>query len=250
MDKDAFELAKRKVLREEREGMGIGTLSEKTLHAVLKLYYCPDRDMHEVGIGNYVADIYNGDRIIEIQTHDLGRLRPKLNYYLDDYKVTVVHPLIREKRLILIDETTGEHSKPRKSPRKGNVYEAFIELYRIIDYLKNSNLEIRILMTDVEEYRIRDARVKRGRLVSSRYDRVPTNVEEEIIIECPEDYRMFIPISLGESFYVKEFAKEAGIPRDLAQSVVSLLYKIGILSRGERDRNGYIYTILENIKKQ
>ncbi len=243
MDKDAFELAKRKVLREVRENMGIGTLSEKTLHAVLKLYYCPDRDMHEVGMGNYVADIYNGDRIIEIQTHDLGRLRPKLNYYLSEYKVTVVHPLIREKRLILIDEVSGEHSKPRKSPRKGNIYEVFIELYRILDYLKNPNLEIRILLTDVDEYRIRDARVKRGRLVSSRFDRVPTNIEDEIIIERYEDYLMFIPMTLGESFYVKEFAREAKISRELAQTVVSLLYKIGVLSRGERDKNGYIYTI-------
>ncbi|MBE5938757.1 MAG: hypothetical protein E7266_00030 [Lachnospiraceae bacterium] len=227
--------------------MGIGTLSEKTMHAVLKLYYCPDRDMHEVVIGNYVADIYNGDRIIEIQTQNLGKLRPKLEYYLDEYKVTVVHPLIRETKIILIDETTGEHSKPRKSPRKGNIYEVFLELYRIIDYLKHPNLEIRILFTDVEEYKIRDARVKRGRLVSSRYDRIPTNVEEEIVIERYEDYLMFIPIGLGESFYVKDFAKEAGIHRDLAQSVVSLLYKIGILDRGERDKNGYVYSIAENL---
>ena len=29
---------------------GIGTLSEKTVHAVMKNYYAPDTDMHEIPI--------------------------------------------------------------------------------------------------------------------------------------------------------------------------------------------------------
>ena len=33
---------------------GIGTLSEKTLHAVLKMYYEPDEDNHEVAIDGYL----------------------------------------------------------------------------------------------------------------------------------------------------------------------------------------------------
>ena len=36
---------------------GIGTLSEKTVHAVMKNYYAPDTDMHEILIENFVADI-------------------------------------------------------------------------------------------------------------------------------------------------------------------------------------------------
>ena len=39
---------------------GIGTLSEKTVHAVMKNYYAPDTDMHEIPIENFVADIYTG----------------------------------------------------------------------------------------------------------------------------------------------------------------------------------------------
>ena len=34
---------------------GIGTLSEKTVHAVMKNYYAPDTDMHEIPIENFVA---------------------------------------------------------------------------------------------------------------------------------------------------------------------------------------------------
>jgi len=154
MDKDAFELAKNKILRDDRFRHGIGTLSEKTLHAILKLYYGPDTDMHEVPIENYVADIYNGERIIEIQTHDLGRLRGKLEAYLKEYMVTVVYPIPRESKLIWLNAETGEKERSRKSPHKGNVYEAFIELYRIIGFLKNPNLEIRILLLDISSHTI------------------------------------------------------------------------------------------------
>ena len=50
---------------------GIGTLSEKTVHAVMKNYYAPDTDMHEIPIENFVADIYTGQEIIARQiTYD------------------------------------------------------------------------------------------------------------------------------------------------------------------------------------
>ena len=63
-------------------GKIIGTLGEKSLHAVLKRYYEPDRSCHEIPVGNYVADIVNQDGIFEIQTRGLSNLRPKLNELL------------------------------------------------------------------------------------------------------------------------------------------------------------------------
>lgn len=243
MDNDAFELAKRKILRDDRFRHGIGTLSEKTLHAILKLYYGPNTDMHEVPIGNFVADVFTGERIYEIQTHNLGKLRPKLEEYLKDYPVTVVYPIPHEKRLIWIDEESGEKSKARKSPHSGNVYEAFIELYRIINYLKNPRLEIRILLIDMDEYRLLNGYARGGKKGSTRFDRIPEKVYEEIIIERIEDYKIFIPIDLGSTFNSAEFAKTAHIPRSLAQTTLSLLYKIGVISRENRDKNGYLYFV-------
>ena len=60
IDEQRFEQAKNKIIGADRERRGIGTLSEKTVHAVLKNYYAPDEDMHEIPIENYVADIYTG----------------------------------------------------------------------------------------------------------------------------------------------------------------------------------------------
>ena len=48
IDEVRFEAAKNKVIGINRERQGIGTLSEKTVHAVLKNYYAPDTDMHEI----------------------------------------------------------------------------------------------------------------------------------------------------------------------------------------------------------
>ena len=50
MNQEAFEQAKIKVLLKQHDPHGFGTLQEKTVHAVMKLYYEPDIDYHEVPI--------------------------------------------------------------------------------------------------------------------------------------------------------------------------------------------------------
>ena len=90
--------------------------------------------MHEIPIENYVADIYTGTEIIEIQTRQFNRMREKLDAFLRLYPVTIVYPIPRYKWLIWIDEESGELSKPHKSPVKGSPYMAFAELYKIKSY--------------------------------------------------------------------------------------------------------------------
>ena len=73
MDQKRFEEAKRKIIGVDRQRLGIGTLSEKTVHAIFKDYYEPDEDHQEIPIENYVADIYKDGEIIEIQGTGEGR---------------------------------------------------------------------------------------------------------------------------------------------------------------------------------
>ena len=82
IDELRFEAAKNRVIGINRERQGIGTLSEKTVHAVLKNYYAPDTDMHEIPIENFVADIFTGTEIIEIQTRSFQVMRRKLDAFL------------------------------------------------------------------------------------------------------------------------------------------------------------------------
>lgn len=245
IDQARFEVAREKIIGKTRERQGIGTLSEKTMHAVLKNYYAPDEDMHEIPIENYVADIYTGTEIVEIQTRSMNRMRKKLEAYLPLYPVTIVYPIPREKWLYWIDEETGEVSQKRKSPKKGNPYQAFIELYKIRPFLSNPNLRLRLDLIDMEEYRLLNGWSRDKKKGSERYDRIPTAFVEEVCIDCIRDYMQLIPYELPEQFTVKEFAKCAKIPAQLAGTVLLIFTDLKLVTRVGKKGNSYIYEVNE-----
>ncbi len=245
IDQVRFEAARDKIIGKSRARQGIGTLAEKTMHAVLKNYYAPDEDMHEIPIENYVADIYTGTEIIEIQTRSMDRMRKKLEAFLPLYPVTIVYPIPREKWLYWIDEETGEVSQKRKSPKKGNPYQAFIELYKIRPFLPNPNLRLRLDLIDMEEYRLLNGWSRDKKKGSERYDRIPTQFFEEVCIDCIRDYMQLIPYELPEQFTVKDFAKYAKIPVRLAGTVLLIFYDLGLVSRIGKNGNSYIYEVNE-----
>lgn len=240
-----FEAARDKIIGKNRVRQGIGTLSEKTMHAVLKHYYAPDEDMHEIPIENYVADIYTGAEIIEIQTRSMDRMRKKLEAFLPLYPVTIVYPIPREKWLYWIDEETGEVSQKRKSPKKGNPYQAFIELYKIRPFLGNPNLRLRLALIDMEEYRLLNGWSRDKKKGSERFDRIPTEFFEEVCIDCIRDYMQLIPFELPEQFTVKDFAKCAKIPGRLAGTVLLILHDLELVRRVGKSGNSYIYEVNE-----
>ena len=121
-DKEQFHLACKKLREEERCRLGIGTLSEKTVHAVLKNYLVPRPEFHEVKCEGYVADILFEDEIFEIQTANFNKLRNKLERFLKEYEVTIVYPIPATKWLYWINQETGECSQKRKSPKRGSYY--------------------------------------------------------------------------------------------------------------------------------
>ncbi len=244
-DREAFETAKKKIIGADRQRIGIGTLSEKTVHAILKNYYEPDEDRQEIPIENYVADIYAEGEIIEIQTRQFNRMRDKLKAFLPLYSVTIVYPIPREKWIIWIDEETGEMSQKRKSPAKGNPYIAFSELYKIKMFLKNPNLRLKLVLLDMEEYKLLNGWSKDKKKGSSRYDRIPTDLVEEIDITCLQDYMQFVPYELKDEFTSKEFAKAAHIPVALAQTVLNILYHVGTVTRTGKKGQQYLYTVLD-----
>ena len=245
IDEERFEQAKNKIIGSHRERQGIGTLSEKTMHAVLKNYYAPDEDMHEIPIENYVADIYTGTEIIEIQSRSFGTMRKKLAAFLPLYPVTIVYPIPHIKWLSWIDEKTGETSPKRKSPKKGSAYQAFIELYKIRPLLSNENLRFRFDLIDMEEYRLLNGWSKDKKKGSDRYDRIPQKLVEEVCVDPREDYMQFIPYDLKEPFTSKDFAKAAKIPVRLSQTVLLILYDLKIVERIGKQGNLYLYHICE-----
>lgn len=240
-----FESTKQKIIGVDRQRLGIGTYGEKTVHAIFKNYYEPDEDKQEIPIDRYVADIYNGQEIIEIQTRQFNRMRDKLTAFLPLYPVTIVYPIPREKWLIWIDEESGELSNKRKSPKKGNLYQAFIELYKIKMFLKEPNLKLKLVLVDMEEYRLLNGWSRDRKKGSIRYDRIPLQIMEEVDIVCSQDYMQFVPVELEGDFTVKEFAKAAHIPAKLAQTVLNILYHMEVLERTGKQGQAYLYQVMD-----
>lgn len=239
-----FEQARNKIIGVDRQRLGIGTLSEKTVHAILKNYYEPDEDKQEIPIENYVADIYADGQIIEIQTRNFNVMRDKLKAFLPLYPVTIVYPIPREKWLIWIDEKSGELSTKRKSPKKGNPYMVFPELYKIKMFLREENLKIRPVLLDMEEYRLLNGWSNDKKKGSSRFDRIPMALVEEVEINCPGDYMQFVPYDLPEQFTTKDFAKAAHIPAALAQTTIHILHYVGVIKQIGKQGRSYLYEVV------
>lgn len=231
----------------ERERHGIGMQKEKTLHAVLKAYEDPDEDHHEIPIENFIADIYSSgtESITEIQTANFGYLRDKLAAFLPLYHVTVVYPIPATKWVTWIDPETGELGKRNRSPKKGSFYSAFRELYKISSFLDHPNLSIKLILLDMEEYRLQDGWGRDGKRGSHRYDRVPTRIVAETVLSDPRDYLQFIPYDLEEPFTAKELARSCGYPRESFSTEALILRKMGVIEKtGTRGRS-YLYKVTD-----
>ena len=220
---------------------GIGTLSEKTVHLVLKYYFEPDETKHEIPIGKKIADIYNGEDIIEIQTKQLNRLKPKLDEFLPHYHVTVVHPVVVERQTFYVHPATGEISPGRKCRMKAGKYLAFSELYKIKPYLTNPKFHLCLLLIGVEEYRVLNPNRKNPKKGAECNDRIPTRIFDEIYINEVYDYETFLPDSLETGFTSSDFAKAAGIGKSLAQMVLNVLNDVGAVKRIGKIKNSYQY---------
>lgn len=227
----------------EHEREGIGTLSEKTSHLILKNYIEPNTQYHEIKVGRRIADIKIGNNITEIQTRAFNLLRPKLAQFLPNNKVTVVFPVAQEKRLCWLDPETGEITDPRKSPKKGSAFDIFPELYRIKMFLHESNLSFRIMLLGVNEYRLRNGWSQDGKKGSSRYEQIPNTLFDEIKIESPVDYLKLLPENLPEIFGSKELAKAAKRTVYRAQTALNVLTHVGAISRIPSEDRSYRYVI-------
>jgi len=220
----------------------IGTLGEHTLHAALKRFFEPNESFHEVKYKGYVADIKRGDEIIEIQTRALNALREKLSAFLADCKVTVVHPIVREKWLCTMDAATGKIAGRRKSPKSVAPLEAFAELYRIKMFLCDPNLTVCLVPVDVEEYRLL-GRQGRGRKKGAiRVQQVPTGIGAPIYLHSATDYAALLS-GLPDELTAAELATAKKLALGSAQIALNVLCHVGAVSCTGKKGRAKLYKI-------
>ena len=220
-----------------RTRSGIGTLGEKTVHAVLKAAYEPHPDNHEIPVGGYVADIVGESGVIEIQTRELRRLREKLTAFLKVCDVTVVYPVSETEWICRTDPDTGEVVR-RKSPRRGRASDVLVQLYSLRDFLHEPRFHLRVVLLETQRYDLGRLRGRRKKL-----DRVPLAFLKEICLDRPEDYRALLPGNLPGQFTAAEYGKRAGCRPDDARMALAVLEALGLAERAGKDGRRNLYQL-------
>ena len=80
---------------------------------------------------------------------------------------------------------------------------------------------------------------------SHRYDRVPLELHDEVILDNVRDYAQLLPVDLPDEFTARDLAQHAHIHIDHARETLLLLYEIGIVARIGKAGNAYLYRAFE-----
>lgn len=236
-DAKRFADARELVLSERAKSGGIGTLSEKTLHKIMKYYLEPNSDHHEIEYLGSILDVKSENGIFEVQTRGYDKLLPKLKKLLKTDKVTVVCPLAANKTIRWVDEKTGEITQPRKSNKRENIYDAFKLLFGIREVISDKRLSILVVYLDVEDIRSLNGYGKDRKHYSTRIERIPNKILSEILIRSAEDYSLLLPNELPDVFVASELAKAIKRTSRYTFYVLKLLQAVGAIAEcGKRGR--------------
>ena len=240
MDELSFAAACRAVQETGRAEQGVGTLGEKTLHAVLKRMIEPDLSRHEVKLGRYTADVFNERGVFEVQTRSLHKLKPKLLALLPYYPVTVVVPVIERKWLLTMDPETGELKDRRKSPKRGKAADLLPDLAYLKPILKDPNLTFCLVRLEGEE--LRKPSHSRWRSATP-LEFAPTSFLGTARLQTADDYAALLPPDLPEEFTARELAKALGLPVRQGSAAANVLAFMGAIRRTGTKGRAYLYEI-------
>ena len=237
-----FAAARNSVLAEIPSDGGIGTLSEKMMHKILKLYIEPDADNHEVAYLGSVADVKNDDGIFEIQSSNFSYLIPKLRKFLTSDKVTVIYPIVGSKTVLWIDKESGEITAPRKTTRQGRATDVYYVASAISDFIPHENLTLRVIIMSAEEYKYLDGYGQSRKKRATKIDRIPTGIEQEISLHTVDDYASLLP-PLPDIFTAKDFSSALRLRGRRASYSLSFLRRIGVIIQTGKRGRAYLYTL-------
>lgn len=224
---------------------GIGRLSEKSMHGVLKFYVDSDPAHHEIPLAQgTVADVFDGITVTEIQTGNYDALSRKLPRILDAYPVHVLCPIVRDRYLYTLNEESGAFEGGRKSPTHGNRFHALLALAKLDAFLAHPHFSITFVMLDAAEYKTPFFH-KCGRKRTKKVDLVPLGIESTWNVSKREDYRKLIPEGLPENFTAAQFYKETRLRGRKGAVALKLLRDCGLVHQIGKQGQAYLYTINE-----
>ena len=120
-------------------------------------------------------------------------------------------------------------SPKRKSPKKENVYDLLFECIYIADYLSDPNLTVAGVCMEMQEYRMLDGWSRDKKRGSHRYERIPTDLFDIIILSGKEAYEALLPEECQKDFTMPQFCKAIGRNQYTGRAIMKILIKLGIV---------------------
>jgi hypothetical protein len=216
---------------------------ETSLHRELKEFYCDDAAAREVSVRGYRIDAIVDGTLIEIQQASLSALRRKTKVLLETHSVTIVKPLCALKTIIRLKRKQGPVAWTRTSPRHETIYDIFDELVHFVDVFPHPKLTLEVLLTEQEETRI----PKRKRWFRAKdfsvADRRLVAVRSRHAFQTNADLCQLLPAGLADTFTTADIARQAKIPRWLAQKMAYCLRRTGAVTAAGKRRNAVVYAV-------
>ena len=221
---------------------------EHSIHRQLKSLYVTDTERHEVTVDGFRIDAVDEERLIEIQYGSLGAIRDKIRRLLRSHDVLVVKPLAERKQLLKRDVPEGPVVSTRKSPKKQTLWNLFDDLVHFVGVFPHPRLELEVLMTLQDEYRLpaeKKRRVSRGYIVE---DRLLSEVTGRAMLRTVDDLLAMLPDAIRppartEPFGTADLAAAAGISRPLARKVAYCLRRCGLAQVVGKEGNAILYQL-------
>lgn len=159
----------------------------------------------------------------------------KFDRLLDRHRMLLVHPIAVNTYL----ERPGK--RPRKSPRRGSVYDIFEELVSIPTLLDHPNLILDVVLVSITKVQEYDAGARRGRGGYRTIDRCLREVHEVHRFSDVRDLAGLLPEELPEPFTTADIATGAGIARDVAQRMAFCFRALEVIESVGRTKAGVQY---------
>ncbi|MEM2660185.1 MAG: hypothetical protein QXS74_02500 [Nitrososphaeria archaeon] len=220
---------------------------ESSLHFAIKNCYSIEGDKLEEWVDGFIVDIVRGDLLIKIQTSNFSMIKTKLSNLLNGHKVRLVYPIPKIKWIVYKSMCSGKIYRKRKSPKKGNLYDLFNELIKILNLLSHKNLSIEVLMVEMEEIRCNDGKGSWRRKGISIKDRKLVRIFEKIVFENKSDFLKVLPENLSDPFTNRNLAKVLKISVNQSRKITYVLRKIGVLAYVGKNGNQMLFKRLHNL---
>ncbi|HUH04833.1 MAG TPA: hypothetical protein VML75_22705 [Kofleriaceae bacterium] len=159
----------------------------------------------------------------------------KLDRLLGEHRLLLVHPVAVETLL----QRPGV--KPRKSPKKGSIFDVFEELVSIPTLLDHPNLMLEVVLVTVTKVQVAAPRARRGRGGYRTTDRQLRQVLEVRRFRDTRDLAELLPASLPPEFTTADIASRANVPRSVAQRMAFCFRALEVITEVGRTKAGVHY---------